>query len=316
MKKLSLFSVAWVAMTMAVLFASPCIAQTRQEVLNYVIPPNALRREGGSRDPKEKNVVYYLPNAEPSQATLIAIEKRAVKGDMLLSRELYKNQILHGVQKEWHKNGQLMSDSPYFEGVRDGVFRHWDEKGQLVGKYQITKGVGIIKIYNSQGLLVKEVHLVIDEKQRALDMQVYSLGQRSLTWKKGPFPDGPSYSFYSDDSMWGIAFYLSLPGAADHIFHGPYIRFDERGNVTKKEWDIRGRRVSEKEYAKVAATNKSLPPYFADANKYKTFTTPETKALLKKYREMRPVKIPLEFDGKGEPLLSPVQEKSKAKRKP
>lgn len=87
------------------------------------------------------------------------------------------------------------------------------------------------------------------------------------------------------------------------------IEFDDTGEVKRKIWRLNFKYVSEETYAKAAATDKTLPPYFKDTNQYKTLVTPEVKALIKRYRAMSPVKIPLEFGDKGEPVAAPpVQE--------
>lgn len=293
------------------------LAQTRPEVLAYTIPADAIRQDSSFTRGGESQATYYLPGqgpdtevypfgiVEPRQPrNIIAVERFAPRTKVLFERRLYKDGLSFGVWRTWHPNGQLASEEPYFQDRKDGLFRHWDEEGKLVGQYQITNGEGHVLIYDSQGRVVHDEQISSDPNLRALSMKRYMFDEISFQWLKKRQPDGLSFSFYGDDSMKTFASWVYLPNR-DVISHGPFIKFDKKGAVTMKLWAIMGRDVDEKAYAEAAAKDPTLPPYFADANQYKTLVTPDAKALLKHYREMPPVKIPLEFDGNGEPVPAP-----------
>ena len=301
------------------LLGSGAWAQTRPEVLAYAIPADAVRYERPRARRDEFEATYYLPGlgqaprigippvgiVEPEQpGDLVAVERFAPRTKVLTERRLYKDGLSFGVWRTWHPNGQLASEEPYFQDRKDGLFRHWDEEGKLVGQYQLTMGEGHVLIYNSQGRVVHDEQISFDPNVRALSMKRYTFDEIALRWLRKRKPDGLSFSFYGDDSLEHIASWVYLPNR-DVISHGPFIKFDEKGAVTMKLWAIMGDDVDEKAYAAAAAEDPTLPPYFADANQYKTMVTPEAKALLKHYREMPPVKIPLEFDANGQPLLAP-----------
>lgn len=298
-------------------------AQTRPEVLAYAIPADAVRHESRLARRDEFQATYYLPGqaprteappfrmVEPVQGQprdLIAVEKFAPRTKVLTERRLYKDGLSFGVWRTWHPNGQLASEEPYFQDRKDGLFRHWDEEGKLVGQYQLTMGEGHVLIYDSQGRVVHDEQISYDPDVRALSMKRYGFDEISFQWLKKRRPNGLSFTFYGDDTVWIFASWVYLPNR-DVISHGPFIEFDEQGTVTMKRWRISGNQVDENAYAEAAAKDPTLPPYFADANQYKTMVTPEAKALLKHYREMTPVKIPLEFDAKGEPVAAPPIQK-------
>lgn len=298
-------------------------AQTAPDIEAFAIPADALTQNFNSRDPYVISTRYFLRNPDGSKGDLVAIEyfhdDIRLKGDeKLIKRELYKVDSkkklvpnrLNGVQREWYLNGQLKSEEPYRMHREDGLFRYWDEQGHLTSQYQMADGNGIVRMYNANGQLEKEeVH-------------------------KDNYANGPRYSFYprttrvlsqmSHDEFVGPLFFFTGSKLLKILFrdlkgrpHGPQIMYDLRSPKQKEnpdlgggfayaggenKWVIYDLEASEEDYAKFAATDKTLPPYYKDLERYKEYVTPEVTALLKKYIEMPRVKIPLEFDAKGEPI--------------
>jgi len=188
-----------------------------------------------------------------------------------------------------------------------GTFKHWDEAGRLVGQYQMIKGTGVVKIYGSNGVLIREkeykqgkdegLSMVLDPKD----------GIRSLVWYKDNMEVGKAYSFYPDDKLRGVTCCspVSNPTLAESMIDGPSVDFNPDGSLSKVEWYIHRQKVSVSEYAEAAKKDPSLPPYYEDATQYTNLVTDEVKNLLKKYRNMPRVKIPLEFGKNGEPVAEP-----------
>lgn len=284
-------------MTLAILallaiFMGNAIAQNEANHLLCAIPSDAKKLGPiNTRDPHQVFYNYFPSDAEVSAKNVIGRE--TYYDQQLVDRELYKNGERHGVQREWYPNGTLKSESPYKDGAMDGAFNYWNEKGELVGQYEINNGLGTKKIYDGSGLLVIEQELK-DSLPNGLTMEVSKISKiRTVVWMKNGNSTGIGYSFYSDDSPYLIAW-----------AQGPLIYFAKDGAVSQKVWQIKGREVSETEYATAASSDPSLPPYYADGNQYKRMVGEDVRALLEKYRTMPRVKIPLQFDQNGNPVLA------------
>ena len=104
---------------------------------------------------------------------------------------------------------------------------------------------------------------------------------------------GADFAFYEGGAILRIGF-----------ANGPIIDFDEKGEVSQKRWIVQGKNVSETEYALAAEHDSSMPPYYSDATQYKRFLSKDFMVFWQKYHEMAPVKIPLEFDESGNPVLA------------
>ena len=273
-------------------------ANSDDDYLKYGIPPAAKKSDRfNSRDVGKKWVTYFLPNLEPSANSLIASE--TYDGERLIERALYKDGFKHGVQREWYRNGQLRTEAPYKNGVMHGTFRIWNELGHLIAQYEMMNGAGRVKIYSDNGELVRE-NQIENSVGNGLSMEVHARDStRSLFWQKDGEVFGKSFGFCANGKLRHLICY-----STDHIPHGPYISFSEEGISTEKKWFVDGSEVSESEYAVAAAKNPALPPYYEDAAKYREFTNGEVKALLEKYGNLPRVKIPLEFDKSGNPILA------------
>ena len=272
-------------------------AQDDNDYLRYGIPSDAKKiGPGNTREPNKKFFNYFLPGLEVDRKNLIARE--LYDGDQLVERLLYKNGVEHGVQRQWHRNGQLSSEAPYKNGMMHGTFRHWNDGGQLIGQYEIINGNGTRKIYNTAGELVRE-EAIANGRGSGLRMEVSPDGATSLIWQKKGQIIGNSFSFYSDVVLSSV-----ICSSAEGFLHGPRVDFSRGGTVTTKQWFVNNKEVTESEYAATASSDPSLPAYFADATKYKEFVDAEVKALLEKFRKLPPVKIPLDFDQAGNPVLA------------
>ena len=307
----------------ALSWLAPTWAQTAPDLLTYSIPADAIKQSYNGPDLNIFRYRYFRRQADGTKGELVAMEYFTKVGgeEKLVKRELYKKEpldrvmpnYLHGVKREWYINGQLKSEEPYRMHVRDGLFRHWDEKGNLVGQYQINNGDGVLKIYNSKGQLLKEEHYknnhVDGFKYEFYPPSEYVFGRLEQDNYQGPTVH------YLGKRIVSMRFF-----GPDGRIHGPSVEFDLRNEEEKKDpdlgnglayagearrWYVDSRKVSEAEYAQAAATDKTLPPYFADIEQYKQFVTPEVFTLAEKYRTAPRIKIPLEFDANGEPVLAP-----------
>lgn len=312
-------------------------AQTAPDILAYEIPADAIKWQRSTPNPYIVTQRYHLRNPDGTRGNLVGVEYYYdaidVEGDeKLIKRELYKkdptkrliSDRLHGVKREWHRNGQLKSEQPYRMNVMDGLFRHWDEQGRLVGQYQMNNGSGIRKIYNSEGQLLEEEHYRNNRKD-GLNFEFYPRSKYVFGWLKQGEYQGLTFQFL------GVRPFHLRSFNTKGWLHGPSLGFDLRNEEEKKnpdlgngfayagesrKWYVNNKSVDEEEYAKTAEQDKTLPPYFQDIEQYKQFVTPEVTTLAEKYRTMPRVKIPLEFDDKGEPIaappapLVPLQEKA------
>jgi len=301
-------------------------AQTSPDIEAYGVPADALVFKGTTRIAGITTRTYYIRNADGSRGDLRCIEE--FQGDMRtpgegkrLSQKLFEidntfdimPERLHGVQREWYLNGQLKSESPYRMNRPDGLFREWDEQGRLIAQYQISNGKGVRRNYNSNGVLVREA-VLDDGDENGPIYAYYPRTQRVFGQMKNGMYTGAIFVFTGNK----LLEFKNRNG--EGVPHGPQIQFDLRSPEQKANpelgggfsyaggetrWLVNGFKVSEDEYAKAAAAEKTLLPYFKDVERYREYVTPEIKALLKKYMEMPRVKIPLEFDARGEPVVAP-----------
>jgi len=276
-------------------------AQTSDDLIAYVIPDGAKRLGPfATRSGAGKLYDYLLPGAEmATQENRVGSE--IVARGVTLERRLFKNGQKHGVQREWYTNAQLKSERPYRDGAMDGLFRHWDEQGRLIGQYQLVKGSGLVRIYDSSGVLVEEASYK-DGLSHGLTMTVSDSAQsRSFVWYENDRQLDRAYGFYEDGGALRAISYLQR----SENRQGVYVRFLPTGTVVEKIWTLNGKHSTEAAYAKAAAADPTLPPYYEDATRYKEFVTDEVKALLAKYRALPKVKIPLQIDAAGNPVLAP-----------
>lgn len=295
---------------LCVLFCLPVLAATAPEIASYALPADAVKHGPlPHRQSDETFYAFFLPEAEIKRSNVIG--DQTFYGDLLVGSTLFKNGKKHGIAREWYHNGQPKREIPYNLGLMDGTVKHWNEQGQLVGQYEMSQGAGTRRIYYDNGVIKEEEELK-DNKRDGRVLDLFPNGQVSFL---GYFKQEDTSGYFKKEDTYGAVFSFYENGLVDHIVwsRGPYIYFERDGAIQKKRWTLKGWEfedsdVSEEEYAKAAALDKSLPPYFADAQRYKQFVTPEVKALVEKYRALPHVKIPLEFDDKGETVLAPPVE--------
>ena len=285
--------------------------------LDYSIPPNAEKI--GPHDVRGfagqhlTGINYVIPsNSKDPLFPHVLVGRETFDNGVLIHRELYlphRESYLpiekkHGVQREWYLNGQLKSEEPYRDGVMHGVFKTWSEKGALIGQSTIVEGTGKLEVYDEEGVLTKEINYQGNRENGLFVSRLdYPEDHRiSLVWFKKGERVGIAYGFYEDGTLSGMNF-----AAKRGSYVGPAIHFDKSGAVETVKWLLvqRGSQqtVTEAEYAQAAALDPTLPPYYHEPDKYKELVSPEVRALVKHYQEMR-VKIPLEFGPDGKPLLA------------
>jgi antitoxin component YwqK of YwqJK toxin-antitoxin module len=217
-------------------------------------------------------------------------EEAASRGIYDPNREMPKVINKDGVQREWYKNGILKSEAPYVDGVRHGLFKNWDEKGNLVGQYQFVNGTGAVEIYYSNGYL-NEYEEYKNNLKDGLQLELYDNGQvMSLNWqKKGEyFRDG--FAFHKNGKLrsWGI---FNKKGK----LHGPIVYFDANGKNTEISYCFDGQKIDEQAYKNKVSEDATLI-YFSDPQQYQSLITDEVRAVVEKYKNITPVKIPLVLD--------------------
>lgn len=269
------------------------IALSDEQPLPDTVPAGVVKRGPlATRDPSEIAYTYFLSNSPRSRNSLVARE--IYRHGTLIKRELFKNGLLHGIQRSWYRNGVLKDESPYRDNIRDGMFRHWDEQGRLVGQYSLTQGTGTLRIYSSTGELIQEESFK-DNRYNGLAMKCYeSRKDRSFVWYRDSKLIGNGYSFFAD----GLLQTLSSFSDAGEM-HGPYVRFDHEGKVLEKLWFIHGEQVSEEGYTKAAAITPSLPAHIEEVAFYRENVPPDIKKLFNRYSTLPKVKIPLEVNQDG-----------------
>jgi len=77
-------------------------------------------------------------------------------GSLSIEKE-YVNDTLHGIFREWFENGQLKVEGAHYKNLFHGTWTYYDPRGIKVGEGHFEKGKGILKGYNLNGLLNREV---------------------------------------------------------------------------------------------------------------------------------------------------------------
>jgi len=257
-----------------------------EDYLNYRIPADAKKTgPSDTRDPGGQEYLYFAPGAQVSRENMIAIE--LVQNGVLVKRELLKNDKKHGIQREWHLDGKPKLEAPYRDGNMEGKFKAWNARGDLIGQYTMSKGTGVVMVYDEHGRLVKEHHY----KGNLRDgLRMERVGEKiSLTWSKEGLLIGVGYDFYENGELATLAFFSSKGEP-----NGPLVDFSSKGTLTKMLWYLDGRKVQEAEYAAAALADPGLPTYRADGNQYKQMVRENVRVLVEKYRTLPRVKIPLQ----------------------
>jgi antitoxin component YwqK of YwqJK toxin-antitoxin module len=288
------------AFTVGLLFIGTLVAQTRKEVADFAIPADAVRgRLGHGKEDRVTYQNFFAAGADLSKREVVPVIAREEFYDgHLVKRQLFRNGKNHGVWRTWHPNGQLASEEPYCDGVMDGLFRHWDESGKLIAQYIIRSGNGTRRIYDTKGRLIREVEFVNSMPNGISMTYDEQFSDRTIVWKKNGAVVGNAFSFYPDGSLKGITSYSAI-GASN----GPSVDFSAGGAVLRKEWYLRKKQVDESTYAAAAAKDPSLPVYYVNAADYKKWVVGPIKEALDHYQAMPRVKIPLEFDEHGNPVV-------------
>lgn len=266
-------------------------AESGDDHIEYDIPSGAIKvGPRPTRDLRVHECRYFAPGSDATAENLVAVELEA-KG-VIVKRELFRAGKKHGVQREWHPNGALKMEMPYRDGIMEGTVKLWDSSGALVSQYVMAEGSGTAVVYDSDGRVVKEEHFK-DNQRDGFCMEHLRTKVDFTRWQNGRLI-GNGYDFHVSGEVAAVAFFSEK---GDPV---ALIEFSAAGNVTQKFWYVEGREVSESDYAAAAAKDPSLPRYYADANEYKKLAEKEARRLFEQYRSKPRVKIPLQWDEKGD----------------
>jgi len=283
-----------------------------KDYLNYAIPKDAVKKgPHGTRDGDRITFSYFDPKAISKRHPKyrfplhVAREEYSLDGKVLLARGLSKgendsgNALPHGIQREWYENGKPKSESPYKNGIMHGTFKQWDKDGRLIACYKMNNGEGVKKVYYPNGRLECEIHYRENEENGPV-LQFFESGHMSsMSYKVHDHFLGNSVGFFPDGALhsWTMC---DMAGELD----GPFVEFTPEGEVridtpegkVEKEvqYYIHGKKVTPEEYQAEAKKDQRLPKYESDPQKYKDYIMDEIKTVVAKYKDMPPVKIPLE----------------------
>lgn len=84
-----------------------------------------------------------------------------------LFERTYRNDTLHGVTREYYENRKLKLEGNYENGKWDGRWIYWDDLGNVIGSGEFEDGSGMIRYWNTSGVLIKQVPVVDNEKHGA-----------------------------------------------------------------------------------------------------------------------------------------------------
>ncbi len=241
----------------------------------------------------EKISTYLLPWQAMSRREVVGFDIEFAGRQQILMRDGRR----HGVQRKWHSNGQLAEESPYRRGLMHGRFRRWSPEGALIADYQMVDGNGREVIYRLSGWIESEREYR-DNQTEGLHCDAYPNGKlRYCGWTKRE----SSWKFHEIS----CEYYESGPFRALYVEGGPTLEFKPDGSLATVKWRLDGRDVTEQEFARYTADSRGGgPPYFSDPLKYKELIPEKFAAVKRRYDQARQVKIPLELDAQGVPMLA------------
>ena len=258
------------------------IAAYSDDVLPDRVPElDGCKRSGGHITIKGKE--YRFVNAQG-----LLVGKLWVMGNNR-TLELYdKDSKLHGNCRKWWKPGVLGAETPYVHGIRHGVWRNWNLEGQLVGESEFENGTGVLRVYHDNGCLKEELRFE-DNVKHGIHLYLHDNRQiKEIYWmERGEMIRG----IYFDRG--GKIRYTHWSNAKG--LHGAYF-----GYASELRVRVDGKPVTKAEYEAAREKDATLPPYFASIEECKTFirNDEEVVNLLKHYRELKPVPIPLRKEAK------------------
>lgn len=124
------------------------------------------------------HATYYTQKGKPISEGKLVDRKREGKwiyyhkdSDNIMLEEIYKNDLLHGVQKTYYPSGQVAEKTGYYNGKQHGESYIYNKDGKVTKFYTYKNGQlnGKVVIYNSEGQKLKEGE--------------YTDGKKSGTWK-------------------------------------------------------------------------------------------------------------------------------------
>jgi len=267
------------------------------DYLNYSIPPTAYKI--GPKHDRDRaylliNYLDHKPSPGKADDRLIGTDMLLARTNRLIERDLYKNEKRHGVQRKWYENGTLKSEEPYRNGVMHGVFKCWDETGKLVGCYKMINGTGVKKIYYSNGRLREECGYQ-NNSMHGMRYTFYDNGQiTSLEEFKHGALVGNSFSFYPTGAISTVCA-CQQDATKDTARVVVVVSFDENGEIDDDVvYRIGWEEVSKDKYLDLAKANPKILQLEQNPTNYKNRVDDRIRAVVKRYKESLPVKIPLE----------------------
>jgi antitoxin component YwqK of YwqJK toxin-antitoxin module len=240
---------------------------------------------------------YYVKGANIQDKNAL-LGREYFVGKTRVERQVFKDGKKHGIQKQWIWDGKPKSESPYKDGMRHGTFRVWNESNQLIGQFEMRHGTGILREYYPWGSLKWEKHY-LNDKEDGPDFNFYGNGQAmSLMWyMEDKIKEGKRFDFQENGDLQGIR--GSFNGEK---LDSPYVHFECCFNPESLTLFLRAEKVDLPRYLEERKQDPSLPAIPEDLDGFKKMLTPEIQKLIRSYKDLPRVKIPLEMDKKGNPI--------------
>lgn len=280
------------------LIALCCIigfVQAEENYLDYHMPSDAdVYGPTGTRDVEETYSKFYRKGSDPQDGkALVGVEY--YRSGILIKRLLYKNGLLHGIQKEWYINGGLKTKEPYRHGVRHGEFKHWNRMGQLIGKYNMSNGKGKKLVFSSDGI-IEEFEEYNGNKCNGWSVSFHDNGKVRIVNKIIDDECNYAYSncFHSDGSIYFVTYTDGL-----HPSNGIIAYYSNDGDNIDLKYFLENNFVVRDEYQKHYSDNKKIPKLSDDAAEYKKYIKGDVVSLVARFEKSERVKIPLEFSADG-----------------
>jgi len=125
-----------------------------------------------------------------------------------------KNKII-GTPTTYYPNGQIFTvDSLFhprdrFSESWDGIMRRYYENGAIAARFEVKHGMieGLAKVYNTQGILLKEYHLINDSIKNGEYKEFYPNGEILVK------------ANYQDNALNGMMYYFKQNGDTSKYYN-------------------------------------------------------------------------------------------------
>lgn len=113
-------------------YFKPVVTQVYTAGLGYKVMESYRKESGNHSYPG----MFFCDNPRIREG-----ESKKWFNGVLISQKFHKNNILHGIQREWYSDGKHKIDAFFRNGVTDGEYKEWDKEGKMIAHKYYVNGI-------------------------------------------------------------------------------------------------------------------------------------------------------------------------------